>query len=77
MWALAAALLAAAGGLFVRRRIERAARAESSLDDDIIRSIETHGYVEMEEDEPLDFDEINEEEKRFLEDESWDEKEDW
>jgi hypothetical protein len=77
MWALAAALLAAIGGLLVRRRIERAARAESSLDDDTIRSIETHGYVEMEDDEPLDLDEINDEEERFFEDESWDEKEEW
>jgi hypothetical protein len=77
LWAIATALLAAAGGLLVRRRIERAAQAESSLDDDVIRSIETHGYVEVEDHEPLDLEEISEEEERFWEDETWEEKEEW
>jgi hypothetical protein len=77
LWAIATALLAAAGGWLVRRRIERSTEAESSLDNDVIRSIETHGYVEVEDDEPLDMDDIQDEEERFWEDETWEEKEEW
>jgi hypothetical protein len=67
---LAGALLAAVAGLLYRARL-RAYRRGSSLSDDHIRSIETHGRVEV--DEPLDLDEIRREERRFLEETAWDE----
>ena len=66
-YSLAVALLAVAAVLVHRRRhaVRRVA-----LDDDMIRSIEERGAVEL--DEPLDLDHIAEEEQRFLDEERWD-----
>ncbi len=55
-----------------------AARAErrTALTDEAIRAIELHGRLETD-DEPLDLGEIDAEERRFWEEEEWDESEEW
>lgn len=63
------ALLVLIAGLVYRRRVTR---FERRITDDMLRQIENRGRVEM--DEPLDLDEIQEEERRFWE-ETWDEPE--
>lgn len=65
-------LLAVAAALVYRRRLQR---TTITLDDSMIRSIETHGVVDV--DEPLDLEAIREEEERFLEEERWDEADEW
>lgn len=52
----------------------RVTRQSVELSDDMIHRIETTGRLELDE-EPLDLDEIHEEEKRFWEEEPWDEPE--
>lgn len=66
------ALLVVIAAVLYTRRI---ARASTVLDDETLRAIEDHGYVEV--DEPLDLDLIREEERQFLEEERWDEAEEW
>lgn len=69
-WVFAgAALLVAGAGFLARRRI---ARARAGLSDDAIRAIEERGRLEVE--DPLDLDEVAEEEERFWS-ETWDEPE--
>lgn len=63
------------GGLAVRRRIG-ASRERPVLDDDAVRRIVDTGRLSVDEDPPLDIDEIEEAEDRFWS-ESWDEPEDW
>ena len=64
-------------GLLMRNRARRAiGRAELSVDDDAVRRIIEEGVLELAEDEPLDLDEIEEEERRFWE-QTWDEAEEW
>ena len=63
------ALLAASTALIMRRRIRDYVGGGSELDDDMIRRIEQEGTVELE--DPIDFDEVREEEERFWS-ESWD-----
>jgi hypothetical protein len=63
------------GGLAVRRRID-ASRGRPVLDDDAVRRIVDTGRLSVDEDPPLDIDEIEEAEDRFWS-ESWDEPEDW
>lgn len=63
------ALLVLIAGLVHRRRVTR---FERRITDDMLRQIENRGRVEM--DEPLDLDDIQEEERRFWE-ETWDEPE--
>jgi hypothetical protein len=65
-------LLAVAAALVYRRRLQR---TTITLDDSMIRSIETHGVIDV--DEPLDLEAIREEEERFLEEERWDEADEW
>jgi hypothetical protein len=73
LFGIVAALLAIAAGLLYRNRLETTTRADAvALDDDLIRQIERHGRIELE--EPLDLDHIREQEERFWE-ESWDEPE--
>jgi hypothetical protein len=75
MWFLGIlmALLALAAGFLYRRRLRRFGEEEGvHLSDDMIRQIEERGRVEM--DEPLDWDEIRQEEEQFWE-ETWDEPE--
>jgi hypothetical protein len=47
------------------------------VDDDVLRRIIEEGVVRTDEDEPLDLDEIREEERRFWEGEEWDEADEW
>lgn len=71
------ALLALAGGILVRRRIGAARRRRTDgLTDEMIRRIEREGRLRREEPEPLDLDEIREEEDAFWE-QTWDEPEEW
>jgi hypothetical protein len=64
-------LLALAACLIHRSRLAREVGGqESVLSDDMIRQIESSGWIEV--DEPLDHREIREEEARFWE-EPWDE----
>jgi hypothetical protein len=69
---LVTALLALAGGLIYRTRLGRMGGRKTVLTDDMIRRIEEHGALDVEDDEPLDMQHIREEEERFLE-ETWDE----
>ncbi len=56
-----------------RRRTlrERVGSQELRVDDDAIRRIESSGRLAAPGDEPLDLEEIEEEERRFWEDEDW------
>ncbi|MBT8487667.1 MAG: hypothetical protein HKN72_02150 [Gemmatimonadetes bacterium] len=67
------AILAMAAGvsLGARRRESFGARTPV-VDDDLIRKIIEDGEIYVEEDEPLDLDEVDDEEERFWS-ESWDE----
>jgi hypothetical protein len=68
-------ILALAGGLIYRSRLTRVTgSSEPVLTDDMLRQIEQSGWIEL--DEPLDLDDIQEEEARFWE-ESWEEPEEW
>jgi len=69
--------LAAASGLRLRARLTRW-RAKSSplVDDEAVRRIVEEGVFEAVEAEPLDLDEIADEERRFWS-ELWDEPEEW
>lgn len=69
--------LAVLGGLEVRRKA-RASRHEdhASLDDDAIQRIMETGAISVDEDPPLDMEEIEEEEERFWS-ERWDEPDEW
>jgi hypothetical protein len=68
-------ILALAGGLYYRsRQADVVARGGPTLSDDMLRQIEESGYIEL--DEPLDLEEIEEEEARFWE-EPWDEPDEW
>lgn len=68
-------LLALAAGLLTRYRIRRrTSRDGVEVTDDVVRQIEHEGEVQTDEPEPLDREEIREEEDRFWE-EYWDEPE--
>jgi hypothetical protein len=70
VFSLVLALLVLAAAVRLRGRL-RGERARSSLvDDAAIRAIEMSGSVEID-DEPLDPAEIDEEERRFWEEERW------
>jgi hypothetical protein len=73
LFGIVAALLAIAAGLLYRSRLETVVTDDAPvLDDELIRKIESDGWIELE--EPLDLDHIREQEQRFWE-ESWDEPE--
>jgi hypothetical protein len=68
-------VFALVAGLLYRSRLNRAiGTADPALSDDMVRQIEESGWVEV--DEPLDLDEIQQEEARFWE-EPWDEPDEW
>ncbi len=75
MTVLLTGLLIALAGVAFTRRYLAARRGRTGLSDDAIRQIEAHGRVDV--DEPLDLGEAAEEERRFWEEESWDESEEW
>lgn len=65
------AMLALAAGIIYRTRLGRMGARRAPLTDDMIRQIEEHGAIHVD-DEGLDMEHIREEEERFLE-ETWDE----
>ncbi len=79
-WALfgiALAALTVAAGLSVHfRRRQLIASNLPVLDDEAIDTIVETGELVVDEDEPLDLDDIDEEEDRFWS-ESWDEADEW
>ena len=64
------ALLVLAAAVRLRGRLREPLVRPSLLDDAAIRAIEVRGSVEID-DEPLDPAEIEEEERRFWEEEQW------
>jgi hypothetical protein len=77
LW-LALALLVILGGSGVRRLLRaRTGRQPFLIDDDQIRQIEETGMLETGTDEPLDQDRIDEAERRFWRESSWDEPEEY
>jgi hypothetical protein len=75
-WALLAALAVAAGLSIHFRRKQLLAASLSAVDDRAIELILEKGELFVDDDEPLDLDEIDEEEQRFWS-ETWDEPDDW
>lgn len=73
LWSLGALLLVAAGWLF-RRRLQ-AYREREQINDDMIRHIEQHGNIVLEDPEPLDLPHIREQEAQFWDESTWDEPE--
>jgi hypothetical protein len=71
----ALAALAALGCARHLLRVRAVRRGADALTDDAIRAIETGGRIEVE--DPLDPEEIREEEERFWQEERWDESEEW
>jgi len=74
---LALGALAIWGGVGIRRKVRRAAEERSTrLEDDDVRHIVESGRLSIEEDPPLDLEEIEEAEDDFWS-EPWDEPEAW
>lgn len=69
------AVLALAAAIIYRRRLRSYGVGEPELTDEVIRRIEEVGRVDL--DEPLDLEEIREEEERFWQDQPWEEPEEW
>jgi hypothetical protein len=73
--AILSGLLALVAGFLYRSRLNRVVgERQAALSDDMVRQIEESGWVEV--DEPLDYEEIQQEEARFWE-EPWDEPDEW
>lgn len=70
-----ALLVAVVVVLHYRRRV-LSSEPDTTLTDDMIRQIEEQGRLRIEDGEPLDLDEIREQEEQFWE-ESWDEPDEW
>ena len=75
-WGLLTTLVFIAGISLRSRLRERMASDEPRVDDDAVRRILETGRLATDEDEPLDLEEIEEEERRFWS-ESWDEPDEW
>ena len=68
------ALLVIAAGIVYRTRLHpRDGAGSDRLTDDMMRRIEAEGALDVE--EPLDMEQIREEEERFWEEEPWEEPE--
>ena len=72
---LVLALLVIAAGIAYRNRLHPrgGGPASAQLTDDMVRRIEAEGALDVE--EPLDMEQIREEEERFWEEEPWEEPE--
>lgn len=68
-------ILALAGGLMYRARRVRASGTPRILTDDMVRQIEESGHIDV--DEPLDLEEIQDEEARFWEEQPWEETDEY
>ncbi len=75
-WAALTALVIAAAILLRLRLGRRVGYREPRVDDDALRSILETGILRDDTPEPLDLDEIEEEERRFWS-EPWDEPDEW
>lgn len=75
-WLALSTLVLAAGVTLHLRRRELLASDRPKLDDEAIRRIVETGELLVDEDEPLDLEEIDQEEERFWS-ESWDEPDEW
>lgn len=73
MFAVLIGALAGLAALAATRRWMAVRAQRRGLSDEHIRDIERHGSLEM--DEPLDLEEAREEERRFWNEEAWDETE--
>ena len=71
-------VLVVAAGLRLRKRLAEGSGATVGprIDEDAIERIVEEGVLEDDE-EPLDHDEIDDEERRFWEEEEWDDAEEW
>ncbi|CAN5699136.1 hypothetical protein BH23GEM10_BH23GEM10_08600 [soil metagenome] len=68
--------LAVIGGLLYRIRLTRTiGEVQPLLTDELVRQIEEDGRVDF--DEPLDLEQIQEEEARFWEDQPWEDSDEW
>ena len=76
-WFALALLLVAAGVRLRARMRRRYGRSGPLVDDDAVRRIVEDGVLTTDEDEPLDLEEIEAEERRFWDEEEWDEAEEW
>jgi hypothetical protein len=76
VWTIAAALALVAAVRFPKR-LRAHVQRRPKLDDDDVRDIIAFGYFVSDEDEPLDLDQVHEEERRFWEEAEWDEAEEW
>jgi hypothetical protein len=77
LWTTLTGLLVVAGILLRLRLRNRLGRGgEAHVDDDAVRAILETGTLDDGASDPLDLDEIEEEERRFWS-ESWDEPEEW
>ena len=68
-------LLAVVAALAYLRRRAASRPGARALTDEAIRQIENHGVVEV--DEPLDLRDVDAEERRFWDEETWDESDEW
>ena len=75
-WAALTALVIAAAILWRLRLKRRLEVRDPRVDDDAVRAILETGMLRDDTPEPLDLDDIEEEERRFWS-ESWDEPEEW
>ena len=69
--------LGVVGAVRFRMRLRALVHRPPVLEDDDVRDIIAHGVFVSDEDEPLDLDQVNEEERRFWEEAQWDEAEEW
>lgn len=76
MWyAVIIAVLAVLAAVLHWLRLRSYGVGRPAVTDEVVRQIEEKGRVDV--DEPLDMDEIREEEERFWEDQPWEEPEQW
>ncbi|MGH7448515.1 MAG: hypothetical protein ACREK1_09605 [Longimicrobiales bacterium] len=68
-------MLVIAGAVVYRARGQRAGITKRALTDDMVRQIEETGYIDV--DEPLDLEQIQDEEARFWEEQPWEEPEEY
>lgn len=72
-------VLVVAAGLRLRKRLAKGSGPTVGplIDDEAVGRIVEEGVLEDDDEEPLDHDEIGDEERRFWEEEEWDDAEEW
>ena len=76
-WVICGLLVMAAWRRIRSLRSPRGRRPDATIDDEAVETIVNDGVLVVEEDEPLDLDEIEDEERRFWEEEDWDQAEEY